>query len=233
MKILIFEDNEKELGTLLNYIESFCLSKNIIYTVDIYTNSKDFIENIYTYDLIFLDIEVQNENGIDIGIKIREYNDDAKIIFVTNYSKYLIDGYKAHADRYFLKPLNQEEFNIELENVLEDYIQKYSGFFDKKILKTKIYFNEILYIEFKDRKTFLHFITGKVIETNYPLKYWENKLGDHYFAKPYRAYLVNLRHISGFTKQEVIMENEEYLPISRLFKNEFEERYLKSLSKRI
>ena len=202
MKILIFEDNEKELGTLLNYIESFCLSKNIIYTVDIYTNSKDFIENIYTYDLIFLDIEVQNENGIDIGIKIREYNDDAKIIFVTNYSKYLIDGYKAHADRYFLKPLNQEEFNIELENVLEDYIQKYSGFFDKKILKTKIYFNEILYIEFKDRKT-------------------------------YRAYLVNLRHISGFTKQEVIMENEEYLPISRLFKNEFEERYLKSLSKRI
>ena len=213
MKILIFEDNEKELGTLLNYIESFCLSKNIIYTVDIYTNSKDFIENIYTYDLIFLDIEVQNENGIDIGIKIREYNDDAKIIFVTNYSKYLIDGYKAHADRYFLKPLNQEEFNIELENVLEDYIQKYSGFFDKKILKTKIYFNEILYIEFKDRKTFLHFITGKVIETNYPLKYWENKLKDHYFAKPYRAYLVNLRHISGFTKQEVIMENEEYLPI--------------------
>lgn len=233
MKVLIYEDNKDDLDILVEFLRKFCKTKSVKIDVIICKSENAIQNNIYDTDLIFLDIEGIDANGIDIGVKIREQNPDIKIIFISNYSKYLIDGYRALASRYFLKPLDWDFFQIELENVISDYLLNNAGFTDLTISASKIYYKDILYVEFKDRKTNLNFLSGKVIETNYSLKYWIELLQRFNFAQPYKAYIINLKHVSSITNQEVILSNNEIIPLSRVYRKDFEARYIESLKRRI
>lgn len=232
MKILIYEDNQNDLNNLLQCIYNYFCKTELEYIVETTVNSKFIIDNHLNYDLIFLDVEVLGESGIEVGCKVRRKNHDVRIIFVTSYSKYLIDGYKAQANRYFVKPVQQEDFDIEINNVISDYLDDFSGFYDETLSVNKIYFNKILYLEYINRKTFIHFLSGEVITSNYPLKYWLEFLKNRDFAQPYKSIIVNLKQISGFTKAEIILNNEERLPISRFFKKNLEFEYVNCLHRR-
>ena len=233
MKIIIYEDNVADLQILMEHITTFFAKKDINTKIIICSEEKEIYEKSISADLIFLDIEGLDANGIDIGIKIREINADAKIIFTSNYSKYLIDGYKAMASRYFLKPIKKEMFEIEFESVVGDYLLNNAGFTDTTIFKGKLYYKNIMYVEFRDRKTYLALTSGKMIETNYPLKYWLEKLSSYFFSQPYKAFIVNLRQISSITSNEVILHNNEKIPLSRSYKKQFEKDHLESIRRRI
>lgn len=233
MKVLIYEDNRDDLQRLIDCLTVFINKKKIKCDVMVCKKASQLYENANDYDLVFLDVEGKDGSGIDIGINIRKMNADIKIIFITNYSKYLIDGYKASANRFFLKPIEQDIFNIELENVVNDYLMNHMGFTDLDIYPKKIYFKDILYVEFIDRKTSMYMKNGEIIITPYTLKYWIEKLSNYFFAQPYKPYLVNLRQIKRVTKTEITMSNDEVIPLSRLFKNDFEQLYYESLKRRI
>lgn len=229
MKILIYEDNVIDLKNLLDCIKNFFTLESIQYEVKICNESDQIYKYCIDYDLVFLDIEGNTENGIDIGRNIRKFNPDIKLIFITNYSKYLIDGYKANANRYFLKPINQDIFNIELKDVISDYLLNNVHFIDYKIYPKKIYVKNILYVEFKGRKTYLHLFSGKILETPYSLKYWIEKLQSYYFAQSYKCFLINLRHISSLTDIDIILLNGEKVPLSRTYKKSLEKAFLESM----
>lgn len=147
INILIYDDNQKDIGQLLQCIEKFFIEVNLQYQVHICKNKPDLLQNIKKSDLLFLDMEINEENGIDIGLELQEIKHDCRIIITTSYSKYAIDGYKIHADRYFIKPINQLEFNLEMEAIIKKYIKNSIGFYDSKISNHKIFVKDILYIE--------------------------------------------------------------------------------------
>lgn len=233
MKILIYDDNKDDMIAIKKLIVTFFSDKYLKYDILECENTSFLLENIKNCDLVFLDVEINEENGIDIGKKIRKINYDVRIIIVSNYSRYLIDGYKIHADRYFLKPINQEEFNIEFENVIDYYIKEYDGFFDEKICKMKIYFKDIVYVEFIGRKTHIHLLNTKIIVTSYPLKYWEELFENHFFAKPHKSFIINLQYLSGFSKTDIILVTEDIIPLSRHYKQSFNISYLNFLQSRL
>lgn len=181
MKILIYDDNKNDVCCVKNLIDNYFSNKTIDYEIIECDNTLFLLEHITKYDLIFLDVEINEENGINIGKEIRKRNSDARIFIISNYSKYLIDGYKIQADRYFLKPMKQDEFNIEFENVIDRYLREYDGILDEKIYKKKIYFKDIVYVEFIERKTKIHLLNSKEIITPYTLKYWEDIFKEEYF----------------------------------------------------
>ena len=94
--------------------------------------------------MLFLDIELKNENEIDIGYEIQRCASDCRIILTTNYAKYAIERYKIQVDRYFIKPISQQEFNLEMKAIIKKYCKKYLGFYNPKVSKNKIYYREIM-----------------------------------------------------------------------------------------
>lgn len=225
INILIYDDNQMDIEQLLQCIDTFFIKVNLQYQTHICKNKKDLIQNITKADLLFLDMEINNENGIDIGLELENIKHDCRIIITTNYSKYAIDGYKIHADRYFIKPINQLEFNIEMNAIIKKYIKKSLGFYDEKISSYKIFVKDILYIEFLNRKSNVHTIGGNIITTNCTLKYWYDKLNTYGFAYSYKAYLINFEYISAFNKNEIVLINNETIPLSRHYKKEFDQKY--------
>ena len=128
MKVTIYEDNEKDLKILTDYLQKFSIERDIKIEVTTCNSAAEVYKHALDSDILFLDIEGLDENGIDIGIKIRNINNDLKIIFVSTYSKYSIDGYRALASRYFVKPLQWSFFEIEFASVISDYLFKTAGF---------------------------------------------------------------------------------------------------------
>lgn len=229
MNILVFEDNNEDFIILKNCIDNLFSTENISYDLHRCNTVEELFNTLYECDLLFLDIEVNQENGIDIGTRIRNENHNCKIIIVSNYKKYLIDGYKIQAERYLLKPLHQEIFNVELKNVLWKYFRTNYGFYDKKISPGKILFKNIFYIESLDHKTRIHFTNGKQKDTTYPLSYWIEKIPDNLFGQPYRCYFINFQYIYDYKEKEIILTNDEIIPISRFYKSSFQKAYLSSL----
>ena len=226
MKILIFDDNKRDREHLTNCLKAFFENKNISYQIKTCQNKEELLNDIDCYDFLFLDIELGQENGIDLGLKLQKINHHCRIIITTNYSKYAIDGYKIHAERYFIKPINQHEFDLEMNVVIKNYIKDNNYFFDKKVCDSKIYIKDILYIEFIDRKSIIHKLNGEIIMTNCTLKYWYDKLRDYHFAYPYKAFLVNLKYVNALYKKDIELTNGEMIPLSRHYKKEFETKYI-------
>lgn len=92
------------------------------------------------------------------------------------------------------------------------------------------YILKIFYIlSFFNRKTIIQFINGKSIQTNYPLKYWIEIAKNVPFAQPHKSFLVNLNYISALQKNDIIMLNDDLIPLSRHFKRNFLEEYKENL----
>ena len=234
MRLLIVENNQNDLIDLISLIDNYNEKSEIELSYDIEYNYSKVINFIDNYDFVFMDIELDNNtNGVDLACKIRHQNKDIKIVFISNFNKYLIDGYKANANLYLLKPISQESFNNAINSLAWDYFYHNAGFFDFRYSQKKIYYYEISYIEMNSRKLYIHFFNKKTIVHRDTLLSWCNRLKDYLFSQPHRAYLVNLEHIQTFNKHEIIMKNGEHLPITVIYIDQFRKDYVHYISRGI
>ena len=225
MKIIIFDDRIEDALYLEKIITKFFSKYNINFKIFLYQKENDLIKNIEKTDFLFLDMETKASSGLEIGKYLRKQKIPCHIIITTQYSKYAIDGYSIYADRYFLKPIQYEQFAIEMKPILNKYFNQHLGFYDKKISPIKIFYKNILYIAYNNRKTEIHYINNHIDRTSYSLAYWLNKLNESTFSQTHKAYIVNMQYISAFEKNNIILFNGEKIPLSRYYKYTFEKTY--------
>ncbi len=226
MNILIYDDNMNDVKHLKKLIQNLFNKLDIDFKITVCESTDFLLNNIKKFDFLFLDIEIHEENGIEIGKKISKISHNCKIIITSSFKKYLIEGYKIQASRYFLKPINQDEFNTEMENEIFMYFKQYNGFLNKKISNEKILFSDILYIDTYNRKTRLHFTNGKILNTPLTLKEWLQSLDTEIFNQPHKSYIVNLTYISTLLDKDLYLKNNEIIPISRNMKKQFQQHYI-------
>lgn len=233
LNVLIIDDDLKDSKDLEMLCIHYFNKRNIDHKISIELKLNENLDIFSNVDILFLDVEIGNNNGIEFSKRLRKVYPELMIIITSKYSQYLIDGYSIDAKRYFLKPIDENIFNEEMENVLGATFQKYMGFYDSKIAPYKIHYDKILYVEFLNRATVLHFLNGVQIKTSYSLKYWIEKLTEYGFAQPYKCYVVNLKYISGISKDErdLFLSNNEKIPLSKFYKKTFVDNYYRSLFK--
>ena len=151
------------------------------------------------YDILLLDVEMKNMNGIELAKRIRKDNNRAEIIFITSHFEFVGEGYEVDALHYLIKPISVEK----LTQVLTKAAEK---------LSVKLYESDILYVE-----SFLHYIVIHTKDNEYKIKenisVFENKVSD-VFYRIHRSYLVSLKYITRISRTSVNIGNTE-LPLSR------------------
>jgi DNA-binding LytR/AlgR family response regulator len=178
------------------------------------------------YKIIILDIEMGGMSGIETAMEIRKKNHKAIIWFLTVSEAYILEGYKAEAFRYLLKPLSYEEFYKEFNESLRWMAEK----FVKPIVveyKNETYHFEpedIHFIEVFGHKLVFH-LNDQAITTIDSLSSIEGKLQTSDFLRIHRSYLVNLKKVKTFSRNEIVMQNNEKVPISKYKEKEFREAY--------
>ncbi|MFD2540924.1 LytR/AlgR family response regulator transcription factor [Lacinutrix gracilariae] len=241
MKAIIIDDEKRARNLLSNLITAHCASITSIKEAQDLASGVELIKASKP-DVVFLDIEMPNQSGLDI-LEYFPGKIDFKIIFVTAYNQFAIEAFKLSAVDYLLKPVDTNELKeavakaeeaIKANNLndqlnkLRDSLKQLS--IDKIALEIPkgIMFashNDIVYFEADGMYTNVLLIDGKQKTICKPLKHFVEQLERNaMFFKCHRSYLINLKYVDELVKDDgdyLLMANKKRIPISKSKRDQF------------
>lgn len=231
IRVAICED-EREIQLLIeDYIKEILKSINVEYEIQKYNSGEELLEcNLKNIDILLLDIQMGQLNGMDTARKIREVDNKMEIIFITSLIDYIQDGYEVRAYRYLLKPIKLEELEKHVLTCIKE-IEKNKNHYiliKNKSNTYKIYSNEIKYIEVQKKDMRIHTI-NKTFDVKYSLEKIEKDLNSDEFVRCHKSFIINLSYIENIKLNTAILESGEEVPVSRYRYKEVKERFLKFL----
>lgn len=220
MKLAIVEDNNLESNYLHDLISEYCLN-NHSYDVTTFINAEDFFASWpMELDILFLDIMLDEMNGIELATKIRQTNERVIIIFTTSNPQFSLSGYAVDALDYLIKPVAKELLFRTLDKAIHrlgDFRHNYftinnnDGYF---VINTM----EIYYIELLNRKLIIHTKSGPIACLR-SLQYMEEQLPDTFF-RCHSAFLVNLHAVESVQGPDIVVAGNT-IPISKHRRKDF------------
>lgn len=171
-------------------------------------------EKPYSINIIFLDIELGTENGVDVARRIRRDNKDCILIFVTGYSEYVFHGYEVGALNYILKPYTERKIKEVLKEALYRLDKAKERFISvmKEGSLYRIPVKEILYLTSSLRKVVV-VTEGKEWDFYGKLNDMEGQLTQG-FVRIHQRYLVNMAYVERVDRDSVLLKGLR-LPVSR------------------
>ena len=185
-----------------------------------------YLKDLLKYEFLFLNIKLENKNGIELGIQNKEEFPNLHIILTYAFKEYLENGYKTKADRFFVKPIQESLFKTEMKQLLLSYNKKEPVFYDPNVSNFRIPYKTIVYIEYIDRNTYIHLSNHKILKTKYKMYEWLELLKNLYFAQSYKSILINLNYVDEIKKKDVVLEDGFLLPLSKHFHKSFEQKWV-------
>lgn len=171
-----------------------------------------------TVDLIFLDIEMEGMNGVDIANRLLQEKYGAFIIFVTNYTNYMKDAFRASAFQYLVKPVSKEDVELELGRAIVAYRNNHMQYCCKKYAdETYLNYEDILYLESSNKKKFVHTMV-QAYESMGSLAEDVEKMEQYDFIQCHKSYLVNMNKIRKIEKNSIVLTDGTELPVSKAMK---------------
>lgn len=186
------------------------------------------INRYLEYDIYLLDINMVPVGGLEIAKRIRQYNKEAYIAFITGFIDYAMEGYKVDAIRYILKDSLKEMLSECMEVILQRIQQKNKSMMFHFIEgDRKIFLDNIIYIESNKHKVIFHMHSDRNnLYTVYDkLDHVSEMLEHSGFLRIHKSYLVNMKYIQKIQKYEVAVENNIVLPVPREKYKCVEEKY--------
>jgi len=231
-RIAICDDNlvnlndEKDLA--IKYISQYTDS----YSCDTFLSGVELVEDrekLRSYDLILLDWEMDDLNGLDTAKVIREESEKVIIAFVTQYADFAPEGYKVDADRYVIK--NEPIFEQQVAECIEYAYKKaltankYITDFSEGTFRINV--KDIIFIESSNHYLYFHIKGKKILKQRNSMDHILTCLDDN-MVHLHRNYVVNLRFVTKILNQWAIVDDNgtnRTIPIRRGFEKEFRQRF--------
>ncbi len=115
MKILVADDHQLIVDDILDELSDIVPDAKCIGTND--PSAILGLVDKHHFDVIFMDIDLDYENGIELAEQILEKYPHTNIIYITSYSQYALDSYRTHASAFLMKPVGTERLKDALSNL--------------------------------------------------------------------------------------------------------------------
>lgn len=236
IRIAVCDDQTDIVKKIKELLIKYGKLKNYNLEVLTYTSGEKLANQDILFDLIFLDVEMPDFDGIQTAQMIRKEEKSVKIVYVTNHSRYSLNVFAVHPFDYILKPVTKER----IFNVMDDFFM----YREHKAKKCVITFNgingqvfldieDIYYFEYVENrrivvstKTGSTEIRGGITEIHKTVKPFN-------FVTPHKSFVVNMAHIKNIRRYDVVMANGVLVPVAQKryakFKNELSNYFHKSL----
>lgn len=179
-----------------------------------FENGKSLLRDDSVFDLVFLDYQMDDIDGLETAKIMRKNNDNCSIVFVTSYPTFIREAFEVDAMRFLDKPVSKLKLFESLDSFIKMQKSKFtiSVNVDNEIIRIET--DGILYIEadgkystIRTKEKFYH--SSKTLNEIY------NMLPVYCFYRSHRSYVVNLYHIKRYDKTRIYFENGEQALISR------------------
>lgn len=242
MKIVVIDDEQKARSLIKNVIKKM---DDDVYEVFEASNLETGVTIIKREHpkLVFLDIEMPNEQGTKILNYFNNEDIDFEICFSTAYSEYALTAFEMNAIDYILKPTRPKKILEVIQRVKQTYdkddIQEKLQELKKSLNKSNfdkiglpvqdgirfVELDNIIHLEADGMYTKIYIKNEKTIMISKPLKFFNHILeGGKTFYKPHRSHILNIKYLKQYVNKDgnyALLENEQTVPISKSKKDEF------------
>ncbi len=187
------------------------------------------IEKGLRFDIIFLDIMMPGQNGMEAAKEIRAFDTAVRIIFLTSSAEFAVESYTVGAYFYQLKPIWAESFFRLMDSVISECrkTEEKSLIVRCKTGITRIELEKLIYCEVRGRTLLFCMEQGETLESVGKLDELSGQLEKYRnFLRPHRSYLINMDYIRSLSSKNIQMQNGEEIPIPHGKYSDIKERYL-------
>lgn len=225
-KIAICDDKIEVFDFIKRACEKFYFKKSIL-EITYFRSGEDIIKSDKHFDVIFMDVELGNLNGIEAGLEIRKTDHDVLIIMISAHEKYKMNAYPLHAFNFLDKPFTENDiFNVlkEVERYCDKKKEHIFVSFKIKEGYTNFDISDILYFESINRK--INLITkNKTYEFYGSISEIAKQMKEYGFGVPHSSFVVNFMCVKTMNSKEIIILNGHSIPMTKYKTKEFMSDY--------
>ena len=231
LSIAVCDDNETDLQYITDMVNVWAMQGRIPVSIKTFPSAESFLfhysEN-KDYDILLLDVEMGELDGIELAKQIRAQNSCVQIVFITGYPDFIAEGYEVSALHYLMKPVKPEKLAEVLDRAA-DLRQKERPFLlvSSERETIRLFLDDIYYVESQGHYMLIH-----TEQMQYRVRMTVSGLLeklDEGFYRCSRSFIVSLRHVCRITKSEVFLENQVSLPLGRGQYDEINKRMIRYL----
>ena len=210
MRIAVCDDSSLDRDLFVALLHHYFVNKPISKEIIQYENGVDLLHDVEDdmwFDIVFLDIYMNDLLGIDVAHKLRSLGYRGHIIFLTATADFAVDSYEVEALGYLLKPQSFEKLSQVMDRAIRTmttntYLVKNHS----KIIRVP--YHEILYIESMNSKCIMHCCNDQSYVIYKRLTTIEHELNDKRFLRCHQSYLVNMDHIHQVDSQFTLVTGD-------------------------
>lgn len=232
MRIAICEDEKSIAEKVAGCVNGFMKTAAADYCVDMFMCGGEFLKTDMLYDLLFLDCELPDMNGLELARQIRKRSIDTTIIFVTAYDAYVYESFEVNAFRYILKSENDGIDEKNITKAMKSFLETRNS--DDRYINVPIARKEnivkldkIVYIESDGKYSIVRMIDNCYYKSTKSISDYEREINrfSNNFYRTHRRFIVNMKYIKKIEKNVIIFTNGENAEISRRNISDFNCRY--------
>ena len=198
--------------------------------IHVFSSGKEMTISDMDYDILLLDIEMPEQDGISIKEYFETNRKQTRIIFTTSHKERILEAFGKNVVGFLVKPLDAESFQKVMEKALSDLCGQILEI-EENGTTFLIPVRQIKYIEAQDKYTLAVTEEGEYLMRR-TMKFWESVLPCQDFARIHKSYLVNLEYLEK-KGEEILLEQGKTVRISRLKKKEIMEKYKEFLRRKV
>lgn len=233
IKFAICDDEPVMAREITDQLSNYMEGEITPYGVTSFFSGRSLLESGCEFDVIFLDIQMEQPNGMETAKMLRQRGNHSLLVFVTVLKECVFDAFEVEAFDYLVKPFDHSHFKRTMDRILKALQRREA----KSIVVRRgsscevIPLAEIVYCEVQGRKIYIHQSGGKVSDFYDRLDDLERRL-DRRFFRCHRSYLVNLEYVRGCKAGQVVLPQNDVIPVSRLRERDLTQALLRRMKER-
>ncbi len=231
LKVCVCDDDAAMLPAYAASVKGCFQGYGVSCDVDFYTSTQGVRARMkeYTYDVIFLDIDMPKEDGITFAQELKKTAATVPVIFVSAREDKMYDTFAVHPFGFVRKSRFFYDLNETVRLFLEANPDSYTDTVLFSTSKGDYYVNsrQIKYIESFQHSQTVHMRNQPDIEIHSSMDSVEKMLEDKGFIRTHKSYIVNYRYIKKIGDEDITLTTGETLRLSRKKKNEVKSLWLK------
>jgi len=229
MHFAICDDEQDQIDYLTDLVSNWARKGELEISISPFLSAENFLflyEDLPKVDVLLLDIQMGEMDGLQLARHLRARNQNLHIIFITGYDGFMAEGYDVSALHYLMKPVDTQR----LYNVLDKAaamldMREESLLVNTGETTTRILHRDIIYIE-----AFAHYVKIFTVQGEYETRANIGELAMELgagFVRCHRSYVVGLRYVRKITKTDVILDSGAGIPLSRRLYKEVNQAFIR------
>lgn len=218
MRIAIVDDFAPERETLRVRLQNQLARLALQAEISEFESGSEFLSAAgkNRFNLVFLDIYMENENGIDTAKALRQFDKDCLLVLTTSSMDHALDGFRVRAVHYLVKPYSDKELSDLFDEII-NRLPTPSKYIEVNAAGStvRLRFSEIMYAEHYRHQIYIYTADGKNTVIRQTFREFTESLSDDCFFPCNRGIIVNLKYVEDFDGSDFIMKNGKKLPVSR------------------